>query len=225
MTRQSKNPPLSRLDTLLSAHGLTPQDWDLVLCGDGSGSGWKTGGAYAVFLVDQCMPARDFLTGGCSHTTVNRMELSAYTEALAYHYHGLLEGSLKKIPYNVWIFTDSEITAKVGEGVYARKANADLWHTIDWYESRGYRLNWRNIPRNSTDFHVEADDIAGEMRAGIIKCAHTNSDGDTRTDILDLMPYDHGQLSTLITCSRCRTPMQGILTTCPICGEERTVDV
>ncbi len=213
----TEKPRATRLDTFLRAQRVAHDDWDLILCGDGSGGGWGIGGAYATFLVDKRTLAREVITGGCSRTTVNRMELSAYTEALGFHYHGLLGGTITHPPYNVWIFTDSEITARVGSKIYARKANADLWHTIDWYESRGYRLNWRCIKRNTTDFHVAADGVAGKVRKAILE--HVPDEAAVK-----LMPYVEGDEYELPICELCKTPMQKELTQCPICGQERTAN-
>lgn len=214
MSKQ-KPPKSSRLDTFLQAQRIAPTQWDLLLFGDGSGGGWGIGGAFAVFLIDKRMPTREVLVGGWSKTTVNRMELGAYTEALSFHYHGLLKGVLTDPPYNVWAFTDSELTAKCGSRQYIRKANADLWNTIDWYETRGYRIYWRHLPRNTTDFHVKADEVAGKVRKALL--AHVPE------DIHGLMPYVEPEVDecALGVCVRCKTPMQRALQLCPICGQER----
>jgi ribonuclease HI len=213
-----KTPRDERLDTFLTAQGVAAHEWDLVLCGDGSGGGWSVGGGFAVFLVDKVMPVRDFLTGGYSKTTVNRMELGAYTQALSYHYYGLARGRLDHTPYKVWVFTDSEITAKVGAGIYTKRANIDLWHMVDWFESRGYRINWRHIKRNSTAFHHEADGVAGRVRKAIL------AEDLKPSELAKLMPYTEDAAQALVLCEGCKTPLQKEITVCPICRQERTPD-
>lgn len=215
MSKQ-KHPHSSRLDTFLQAQRIAPNQWDLLLFGDGSGGGWNVGGAFTVFLVDKRLPTREVLVGGWSKTTVNRMELGAYTEALSFHYHGLLGGVITTPPYNVWAFTDSELTAKCGSRIYTRKANADLWNTVDWYETRGYRINWRQLPRNTTDFHVAADAAAGKARKALLE--------HVPTDVYGIMPYVESDEQALGVCALCKTPMNKDQAICPICGQERNTD-
>lgn len=212
----SKPPLSSRLDTFLQAQRIAPEQWDLLLFGDGSGGGWDIGGAFAVFLVDKRLPARDVLVGGWSKTTVNRMELGAYTEALSLHYHCLLKSTITEPPYNVWAFTDSELTARCGNRLYTRKANADLWNTIDWYETRGYRINWRHLPRNTTGFHVVADEVAGKARKALLE--------HVPTDIYGIMPYVENDEQALSVCNLCKTPMNKDQDVCPICGAGKESD-
>ena len=211
----SKPPRSSRLDTFLQAQRIVPSEWDLLLFGDGSGGGWAIGGAFVVFMVDKRLPTREVLVGGWSKTTVNRMELGAYTEALSFHYHNLLKGVITDPPYNVWAFTDSELTAKCGSGQYVRKANADLWNTVDWYETRGYRIHWRHLKRNTTDFHASADAAAGKIRRALLE--------HVPDDVYGLMPYvePEPEDAAVGVCEQCKTPMQKELTHCPICGHER----
>lgn len=205
----------TRLETFLQAQQITPDQWDLLLFGDGSGLGWDVGGGYVVFLVDSRIPQREMLLGGRSKSTVNRMELSAYTEALSYHYYGLLDGVIAKPPYNVWIFTDSELTARVANKQYVRKSNADLWNLVDWYETRGYRLHWRHIERNTTPFHVKADELAGKVRKAILDFAIPSD------KLYEIMPYTEPDATTaeIMVCSKCNTPVLAASTVCPICGQ------
>ena len=211
------------LSQFLRDQELHPGQWDLLLFGDGSGQQWSSGGGFCAFLVDTRRQLRAHIVGARSHTTVNRMELGAYVEALSFHYNYLLENRLERPPYRVWIFSDSEYVVKCGSRVYERKANRDLWVSLDWYETRGYQLRWRWIPRNSTPLHAMADRLAGRARLALKEIPLTDG------ELYALMPatnYAADELKditiTLDECPSCGTPMGKREETCPQCGSCRT---
>jgi ribonuclease HI len=215
----SAEPPraVKSLTEFLQAQKIARDQWDLLFFGDGSGLSWKMGGGFAVFLVDGRKQLRSNLIAARTLATVNRMELGAYTEALSYHYEHVLERKLTDPPYKVWIFSDSEFTVRAGSGEYVRKANGDLWQAIDWFETRGYRCQWRWVPRNSTPFHELADELAGRARTAInaLRVSHER--------LFELMPYADptvGEHVELINC-QCGTPLLPGSAECPICGTKQ----
>lgn len=177
---------------------------------------WEIGGGFATFIVDRHLTLRKHLIGGRTMTTVNRMELSAYTEALSYHYEGVVERKLPHVPYNVVVITDSELTARVGSGVYGRKANGDLWQVVDWFETRGYRIRWVWVPRNSTPYHELADYLAGAARKVLLDLRIADA------DLYRVAPQraddDATEGDSLVTCGECGTPAAAGTAACPICG-------
>jgi ribonuclease HI len=201
------------LPAFLKQQGV-PSDWNLLLFGDGSGLKWEIGGGFAVFLIDKARGLREHVVGAISKSTVNRMELSAYVHGLAYHYHDVLKGKITEPPYNVWIFSDSEFTVKTGQGKNRIKANADLWSVINWFETRGYRLNWRWNERNSTPLGTMADWLAGNARRAV-KALELESN-----ELYELMPVIPSVATTdLVVCEKCNTPRLPS-EACPVCGEE-----
>ena len=205
------------LTEFLRAQKIERDQWDLLFFGDGSGLSWRMGGGFAVILVDGRKQLRAHLIAACTFTTVNRMELGAYTEALSYHYHHVLGQQLTDPPYKVWIFSDSELTVHAGSGTYRRKANGDLWQAVDWFETRGYRCHWRWVPRNSTPFHELADDLAGRARRAV------NDLRVSEERLFELMPYsdpNDGEHVELVQC-QCGTPLLPGSAECPICGAKQ----
>ena len=193
--------------------------WDLLLFGDGSGSQWKGTGGCCTFLIDGRMMIRRCLISAQSRATVNRMELRAYTDALGMHYYELLDGKLKDPPYNVWIFSDSEYTVKCGSREYGRKVNLDQWVVIDWFETRGYRIRWRWLPRNSNPLHTMADDLAGKSK-DVIKSLVPSE--ETLYQLLPaIKPKEEEWDLDLVECEICYAPMLPTETKCPQCGRDR----
>ena len=218
MSSQSKPSPEPRpLIEILQSCKVEYTEHDLFLFGDGSGLSWEIGGGFATFLVDRNKQLRKHLIGARTLTTVNRMELSAYTEALSYHYECVMSRRIKEPPYNVVVITDSELTARIGNGVYSRKANGDLWQAVDWFVTRGYRIQWVWVPRNSTPYHELADYLAGAARRGVIALRLEDS------ELYRVAPWHPGEddqdgPDELAVCSACGTPAAPGDTTCAICG-------
>lgn len=210
------------LEEFLVKHGLVHGQWDLLLFGDGSGLNWDIGGGFASILVDGRKGIRSHVVGAQSLATVNRMELSAYTQVLGYHREFILDGAVTDPPYRTFIFTDSEFTAKAGSGRVSVRKNLDLWHLMSWYESQGYRFTWRWVPRNSTPFHELCDYLAGTAR-------HVINSMNTRGELLHaIMPYSaaaSNESGDLDECPNCHTPIDCGASECPICGPIRKDDV
>lgn len=205
------------LEDFLAQHGVVYGQWDLLLFGDGSGLSWDMGGGFAAVLIDGRKGIRSHITGAQSLTTVNRMELGAYTQMLAYHFEFILSGRVLNPPYRTFIFTDSEFTMKAGRKQVTVQKNLDLWHLVNWFELQGYRFDWRWVPRNSTPFHELADYLAGTARYAINE---VNMDGSS---LHSMMPYS-GQLvadAKLAKCPQCETPLASATADCPICGPRR----
>lgn len=205
------------MDAFLNKYGVAHDQWDLLLFGDGAGASWKIGGGFASILFDGRTGERAHIIGGQSLTTVNRMELSAYTQGLAYHFGCMLDGHLNDPPYHTYIFSDSEITVKIGRGEYLPKKNRDLWQLIHWYELQGYRFTWRWVPRNSTPYHEFADYLAGTARHAVTSA---NAEGEI---IHNSMPYSapKGEEADIVLCEVCKTPLASEGDTCPICGPSK----
>jgi len=208
------------LAKFLKDQEIPPNQWDLLLFGDGSGLSWKGPGGYCVFLVDGRMKERACLLGARSHATVNRMELSAYVEGISYHYYCILGSSLSNPPYKVWVFSDSEYTVKCGSRDHSRKANLDLWMVVDFFESQGYKIRWRWLPRNSNPLHERADRLAGASMKAIKPLILDDNSG-----LLTLLPETTVEQQQhkvkLINCTKCEAPMLLNERVCPQCGLSR----
>lgn len=216
---QPKISPQS-LEDFLVRQGLVHGQWDLLLFGDGSGLQWTTPGGFAVVLVDGRNGLRSHIVGAQSFTTLNRMELSAYVQALAYHHEFLMDGRITDPPYRTFIFTDSEFTVKAGRRLVTVKKNLDLWQLVNWYEPQGYRFHWRWVPRNSTPYHELTDYLAGTARH-VIKSMNISGD-----KLHDMMPYSPQLVNDveLVKCPVCETPLASEDSDCPVCGPAKKGD-
>lgn len=190
--------------------------WDLLVFGDGSGVAWDAPGGFCAFMIDGRKHLRTHILGAHSSATVNRMELSAYVEAINFHYCHMIEGKIDRPPYRVWIFSDSEYVVKSGSRQNARKANRDLWIVLEWYETRGYQFRWRWVPRNSTPLNAMSDRLAGRVRTSIKEIPMSDD------ELYALMPAvalpEQPARPELPQCPICEVPLAPGEEVCPQCG-------
>jgi hypothetical protein len=149
------------------------------------------------------------------------MELEPYLNALAYHFHTLLEGKSPNPRYRVWVFSDSELIVKCGNREYARKANADLWYALDFFETRGYVLRWRWIPRNSNPLNEMCDKLAGQANSAIRPLGLSDDDMHELMPVSDIPAPPAQREVALVSCGRCGAPMLPAETSCPQCERAR----
>lgn len=205
------------LPQFLKAQEIRPQQWDLLVFGDGSGGAWPGAGGFCAFMVDARRQLRAQIIGGHSNSTVNRMELGAYVEALNLHYNHILSGEIDNPPYRVWIFSDSEYVVKSGNREQGRKANRDLWVVMEWYETRGYRFKWRWVPRNSTPLNAMSDRLAGRARVSAKEFALTNDELYTLMPAVAAPDVKPVQVNISL-CAKCQAPLAITEKVCPQCG-------
>ena len=155
---------MTKLQELLQRFNI--QKWDVLLCGDGSGTTWGTPAGWCVILLDLVTGRKELITGAKNRGSINRAELQPYLEALAFHYYSINKGKLSRV-LDVHIISDSEVTVKCGQGRYQRKTNNDLWCVVDFWRMKGYNLHWHHVPAHVADepeVHVLTDKVAGESR-------------------------------------------------------------
>lgn len=157
------------LDRLSLELGL--DDWDFLLVGDGSGVSWEMGAGWACVVVGRIpgiRPIRKVIGGGWSDGTVNIAELSAYMQALHFidaNHAELAKEKLNRNLLRVAILTDSEVVAKSYQnGQTYSGPLAPLWAAIRVFETRGYVLQFRHIPRISIALNWVADKLASGFR-------------------------------------------------------------
>lgn len=141
----------------------TLSHYDIILVGDGSGINKE--GSWAVALIDKIQGEARLLSGFCSLTTINVMELMGYIHALNYlektdHIHARIAENLKP---SVVILTDSSVTANCGNGEHQPKANLAFWKCIEYFKTI-FTIVFINIKRSSIPLNKFSDKVAGEMR-------------------------------------------------------------
>jgi ribonuclease HI len=148
----------------LTKHGVT--EWDVLIFGDGSGTGWKDAGGFAC-LIHTRAGKRGSVVGGVTNTTINSMELFAYIAGLRYHYYQMIKEKMPT-PLKLHVFTDSAYVQNGGNGSTVVKSNKDLWNDLHLFRTWGYELTFHLVHRNSTPMHVWADQKAGEARRALL---------------------------------------------------------
>lgn len=134
-------------------------DADLVLVGDGSGTKMDTPGGFSVVMYMPKIHDALLLTGSLSHCSNNIAELTPYIFAL-----NLYQGKTSKKDSKVRLFSDSEITVRMGNGQYKPSKHVGLWQSIFWFREFGYDMRWKYLPRNSNPVLREMDRVSRAMR-------------------------------------------------------------
>jgi ribonuclease HI len=136
-----------------------------VIFGDGSGSGWNMACGWAALLIDREPERVSLWTGAMNPGTVNVAEIMAYVGPLNY----LVGSSYGTAVFrDVHIFTDSEYVAQIGSGdKHELRKNVPLWSAIRSAASRGFKLHWRWIPRETYRYNMIADRASRAARLAV----------------------------------------------------------
>lgn len=160
---------LAPLQTVLDQLGVTKNDWDAVIVGDGSGSSWDASCGWASILIDRNSKHRHIFYGAMSCGTVHLSELLPYLQALLW-YDDALKNWLSvsnKVPLRIHIITDSKITADAGNKVIKTNTNKELWASFDALALKGYQIKWHWMGRNGTELNILADQMSKLCRTTI----------------------------------------------------------
>jgi len=179
-----KNPDTS-LSRLLADYGINR--WDLILIGDGSGSGAMAPCGWAVTIIDRLTGVRRMLAGAQNMGSITVGELMPYVMAMD-HFDTVMKTTQHRkdlaLPFamDVHIFTDSSCTALAGTGQYARTKHGGLWTVIAFFRARGYNFTWHWFKRdNPFQLHKLMDEMASELRERVLNIEQT-------TELYDLLP-------------------------------------
>lgn len=150
---------------------LNIREWDAVIVGDGSGSGWNQGAGWASVVIKRDGRRSPLLLGAYNTGTVNVAELKALL-------HGLMwldeEGNGQDLRrqkggmVNVHLITDSEITVNQGNGRYAAKGvTRILWGAVRTLERDGYRLHFHWYARDLIQLNMLCDHASRQARLAV----------------------------------------------------------
>lgn len=155
---------------------LAINQWDLLLVGDGSGSGWAQCCGWAAVLIDRNhlldrnLYGRRFFYGAADPGSVNFAESMPYMQAINWYdvQYGRQLLHTKGV-LNVHVLTDSQVIANWGNR--ATQPTTDLprkaipaWAAIREYSRLGYHFTMHWAPRMTTELNWAADLIAGLAR-------------------------------------------------------------
>lgn len=215
-SRNRKAVPLSDADAaerqllakLLTSCNIGPTDWDLLLVGDGSGSGWSASCGWAATLIDRNnlvarnLNGRRLFFGAAEPGSVNFAESAPYLQAIQWYDVHLgkdlldVNGTLR-----CHIITDSQVIAKWGvaatnpHGKLPRKGLA-IWASMREYARLGYQFEFHWARRQTSELNWLADLIAGLSRAAISDCLNGKS-ADDASDIASGMFARRGRLDVI----------------------------
>ncbi len=147
-------------------------DWDVLLAGDGSGSGWDQGCGWACVLIERVARLRQLFYGGMNAGSINLAEFLPYLQALL-HYHATLGKSRLESRgiVKVHIITDSRVIAHCGNIAAdptqpLPKMHRVMFSTIRQLVAEGYHIHYHWADRCSTTLNQIADLIATLGRRG-----------------------------------------------------------
>lgn len=169
-------------------HELGIRDWDAVIIGDGSGTGWEESCGWAATLVSHYQQYRVEFYGGWNKGTSHIAEIMPYLEALTWYVAG--PGQVKEgQPCRIHLITDNANVANAGNRSAERGTYPWLWAPFVHIEHMGYILKWHWVPRDKIALNKLADYISSLCRVevGKIKQIVENKLGANMEELL----YDY----------------------------------
>jgi ribonuclease HI len=172
-SRQNNQPQAELLQAVLDRVRI--REWDLLLIGDGSGSGWDGAAGWASTLINRWTRDRFVFFGGANVGSVNFAEMMPYFQALIwYHNHAGKDEVKKRGLLNVHVITDSAVT--VNHGAKAAQPGQELpkvpqralWAGMRELGHMGYCLHWHWAERSTNSLNFLADLIAALARRQIL---------------------------------------------------------
>jgi len=166
-------PGIPRLADLLTHLKIT--DWDVIIIGDGSGTGWKQGAGWASVLIDRMSGARKLFFGAMNTGTITLGELFPYLHALSWYTgkdgpgrNRRLEAQQAGRQMQAHLITDSEIIATAGNHPASRRSHRELWSAFNEYQKRGFVLSFHFVARDRVNLNVLVDEVARQARLDVV---------------------------------------------------------
>lgn len=149
------------LDKLMQALEL-PDDWDLLLVGDGSGHTWQMHCGWGCVSVRRKDMSREVWHGAMNYGSVNLAELMAYMQPMSWFYRELCEAGQWNKLYKVQILTDSTyVVNQLSDRCHTRSLAGELLYSL---KHRGVLCQASYIPRDSIGLNMVADILSKESR-------------------------------------------------------------
>jgi len=159
---------VASIQEVLKDLGVATTEWDAVIVGDGSGTGWEHSCGWASVLIDHYSSYRVEFYGGWNKGTSHIAEIMPYLEALTWYVAG--PGSIKTGTSNtkhIHLITDNANVANCGNRQAERGTYPWLWAPFLHIERMGYILKWHWVARNRLALNKLADYISGLCRVEV----------------------------------------------------------
>lgn len=144
--------------------------WDILLVGDGSGSGWHDPCGWATTLIDRQTKMRKVFFGANNCGSINLAEMMPYLLALSWFHarHGKKRLRQQGV-LRVHVITDSQVTALHGTRVAQQHelptvGHRALWAAMQEFGRRGYQIEYHWAPRSESLLNWASDLLAGLAR-------------------------------------------------------------
>lgn len=156
------------VEKLLEQYGITPQKWDYIIIGDGSGTVWQQALGWGSFLIDKQAKSVEPFSGAMSNGTNNVAELMQVLHPLMFlannvNFENKPEGIV------VHVISDSEYVVnglKQTNPIWVSqlKLNRELWMAIHMTRRKGIEIVGHHMPRDTQAFNRMAHDLANAAR-------------------------------------------------------------
>lgn len=144
--------------------------WDLLIVGDGSGSGWDRACGWAGILLDNQTRGRKLVYGAMNVGSVNSAESMPYLQALSWFDATQGKERLRtRGMLNVHVLTDSQVIANWGNRAMSPdgnlpRSNIAYWAAMREFRRLGYHCHFHWARRSTTQLNWVADLLAGMAR-------------------------------------------------------------
>jgi len=163
---------IPRLEDLLKH--LKIEQWDALIVGDGSGTGWKQGAGWAAVLIDKASYARKLFYGAMNTGTVMLGELFPYLHALSWYTGKDGPGRQRQREVaqlqrhmEIHIVTDNQAVATSGNHPDSRRSHQELWKAFEAYRSRGFNMTFHFVERDRIHLNVLVDEVSRQARIDV----------------------------------------------------------
>ena len=157
---------------LLRHYNISNSDWDYLVIGDGSGTGWGETMGWGSTLICKSDNSRRVFYGAMSSGTNNTAELMAALHPLSFLVNNL-NWADRPQGIKVHVVTDSKYVA---DGlthdnpiwVAGLTKNRELWMALHMTRRRGIEIIGHHLPRNSIDLATFGHELANASRKRLI---------------------------------------------------------
>jgi len=148
-------------------------NWDALIVGDGSGTGWNEPCGWAAVLFDRHLGRHKKVRGAMDCGTSYLAELMPYVHALSWYLDGpghgrhLLHEKRKHRPdavLKVHILTDNQAVARQGRDEIGGKTGSYYRAMFEDFAQIGLQIAWHHRKRLTTNMNKLCDYIAGQQR-------------------------------------------------------------
>ena len=148
--------------------------WDALIIGDGSGSGWNIGMGWAAVIIDRYSKAGRLFYGAVNIGTVTLGEFFPYMYPLTWYGGNKGPGRMRlkqaqrdNRNMQIHMITDSQIIANAGNNPGSRKSYPELWAAFDVWRQQGFDITFHHIGRDMIPLNVYVDAISRQARLDV----------------------------------------------------------